>query len=312
MNDVQTPETIRTAGSEQPPAGVAAVEAEGAADEPKLLSATLNAFDARLEQLEKSEEKTVLARFQKKASFIALMVGILLSLVSLFDVFWNKPREAHFRDMEEFNKAVNAVANLRQTMIQVHYQYKDPEMTLAMNSMVMPQVLANIQYATALLPRLGDQAGIPQLIVLIHEAMNIYDWKNAEVLVDRAVSARQAVPSLKSEALRYKARLMFFTGRLQAGRKAYEDALNALRIAPAYGSKGPQAYTVSDWILAEYSMGDCNIANDRLRQFVQLTQDPEISAAHRAGLVSMLKNQLLQLHSKNQRCDLSAHLAALN
>lgn len=84
-----------------------------------LVASTLNAFDARLKQLERPDDKTRLAGIQKNASFVALVVGILLSLISLFDVFWSKPREALFRDIEEFNKSVNAVANLRQNMIQV-------------------------------------------------------------------------------------------------------------------------------------------------------------------------------------------------
>ncbi|OEZ92318.1 hypothetical protein JAB8_09150 [Janthinobacterium sp. HH106] len=38
--------------------------------------------------------------------------------------------------MEEFNKSVNAVSNLRQNMIQIQYQSNNPQMLMAMNSMV--------------------------------------------------------------------------------------------------------------------------------------------------------------------------------
>ena len=92
-----------------------------------LIASTLNAFDARLKQLEEPEEKTLLSKIQKNASFAALIIGILLSLISLFDIFWNKPQESLFRDTEEFNKSVNAVANLRQNMIQVWYQSNNPQ-----------------------------------------------------------------------------------------------------------------------------------------------------------------------------------------
>jgi|GEM_PF-6811572 len=81
-----------------------------------LVASTLNAFDTRLKQLEEPEEKTLISKIQKNASFAALIIGILLSLISLFDIFWNKPQEALFRDTEEFNKSVNAVANLRQNI----------------------------------------------------------------------------------------------------------------------------------------------------------------------------------------------------
>lgn len=276
-----------------------------------LVASTLNAFDVRLKKLEKPEEKNRLSKIQKNASFLALIVGILLSLISLFDVFWSKPREALFRDIEEFNKSVNAVANLRQGMIQVQFQSNNPQMIFAMNSMVTPQVLANIQYATALLPRLGEHAGIPQLIVLISEAMNIYDWKSADILVDRAVAAKDAVPSLQSEARRYKARLMFSTGKIQEGRKAYEDALNVLRNESAFGINGARAYIVADWAAVEFAMGDCSIGNERIRQFIEFVQHPQIPPPARLGLISTLKSQLDQLQLRDKRCPVPSELQAL-
>ncbi|WP_374481413.1 hypothetical protein [Zoogloea sp.] len=277
-------------------------------DRDALIALTLNAFNERLKQLENPEEKSRSEKIQKNASFIALIIGIALSLVSLFDVFLIKPREALFRDIDEFNKAVNSVANLRQSMIQVQFQSNNPQMILAMNSMVTPQVLAHIQYATELLPRLGDYAGIPQLIVLISEAMNIYDWKSAEILVDRAVAAKGAVPSLQAEARRYKARLMFFTGRVQEGRKAYEDALNVIRNESAFGINGSRAYIVSDWIVAEFSLGDCNIANERVRQFMEFVQNPQVTSPARSGLISTLKSQLGQLQEGEKRCPFPSSL----
>ncbi len=281
------------------------------ADEESLIASTLNAFDARLKKLENPQERTRSEKIQKNASFLALIVGIVLSLVSLFDVFWIKPRDALFRDIEEFNKAVNSVANLRQSMIQVQFQSNNPQMVIAMNSMVTPQVLAHIQYATALLPRLGEHAGIPQLIVLISEAMNIYDWKSAEILVDRAVAAKDAVPSLQAEAIRYKARLMFFTGKIQEGRKAYEDAVNVLRDESAFGINGSRAYIVSDWIIAEFAMGDCSIGNERIRQFIEFVQHPQVPQPARSGLIFSLKSQLGQLQAGSGRCPFPSDLLSL-
>lgn len=272
---------------------------------------SLNSFEARLKQLEEPEEKTRLSKIQKNASFIALVIGILLSLISLFDIFWSKPREALFQDLEQFNKSVNSVANLRQNMIQAQYQYNNPQMIFEMNSMVMPQVLANIQYATALLPRIGEHAGIPQLIVLISEAMNIYDWKSASILVDRAVEIKDATPSLRSEAYRYKARLMFLTGKIQEGRKAFEDGINLIRDVSAFGINGPRAYIVADWAISEISMGDCNVGNERIRQFIEFVQDPQILPPARDGLISTFKNQLNQLQLRDKRCSLSKALESI-
>lgn len=251
-------------------------------------------------------------KFQKHASFLALIVGIVLSVISLFDIFWSKPREALLHDIEEFNRSVNAVANLRQNMIQMQFEKDNPKMLFAMNSMVTPQVLANIQYATALLPRLGEHAGIPQLLVLISEAMNIFDWESARILVDRAVAAKDPVPSLQSEARRFKARLMFSTGKVQEGRKAYEDALYVLRHETAFGINGPRASIVADWVISEFSMGDCSVANERIRQFIKLVQHPQIMPPARAGLISTLTYQLNQLQSRDGRCLVPDELQAVN
>jgi hypothetical protein len=273
-----------------------------------IIASALSSFDARLRALERPERKSRLKRIQSNASFVALLIGILLSSISLFDVFWSQPREALIRDMEEFNKSVNAVANLRQNVLQVEFQSKDPELTFSMNSWATPQVLANIQYATTLLPRLGDRAGIPQLLVLISEAMNIYDWKSAEILVDRALSARDALPSMRAEALRYKARLMFLTKRPREGRVAYEEALSALRQESGFGINGSRAYIAGDWAVAEFSLGECSVGSERVRQFIQFTAHPQIMPASRAGLVASLKSQL---QSVPARCPFPGELATL-
>jgi hypothetical protein len=283
-----------------------AIDAATAGD-PSLVATALNSLDARLARLEKPQQKSLVERIQGRASFFALMVGICLSLISLFDVFWIKPRESLLRDIEEFNRSVNAVASLRQSMIRVQFESPNPQMTFAMNAMVTPQVLANIQYATELLPRLGPHAGIPQLIVLIGEAMNIYDWQNAETLVEKAV-ATAAAPSLRSEALRYKARLLFLTGRQQQGRQAFEAALNELRTETGFGINGTRAYLVGDWALSEYALGDCVQFSERLRQFFSLAADPQIPAPYRVGLLATLRSQVAPPGGGEGRCPVPAEL----
>lgn len=277
-----------------------------------LIASTLQSLDARLRHLEKPPQKTLSEKIQKNASLLALVIGIFLSLISLFDIFWSKPREALLRDMEEFNRSVNAVTSLRQNLVQVQFQSNNPEMMFALSSMATPQILAHIQYATTLLPRLGDRAGIPQLMVLIYEAMNIYDWKSAGILLDQAMAAKDAVPSMQSEVRRYRGRLMFLTGKVQEGRKAYEDALNTLRNESSFGINGNRAYIVSDWIIAELVMGDCAQGKERIRQFVELVRHPEISQPARRGLVSSLKSQLGQIQSQNPpRCPYPVELQTL-
>lgn len=278
-----------------------------------LLATTLQALNARLSRLEQPPQKSLVERIQKNASLLALGIGILLSLISLFDIFWSKPREALLRDLEEFNRSVNAVASLRQNQMQMQLQYlsKNPEMAMNLSSMVHPQVLAHIQYATTLLPRLGDHAGIPQLIVLISEAMNIYDWKSAGLLLDQAMASRDALPSMQSEVRRYRARYMFLTGRVQEGRVSYEEAINALRDESSFGINGNRAYIVADWVIAEFSMGDCSIGRERIRQFIEFAHQPAITQPARRMLVATLKSQLRQVQSQNPRCPLPPELQAL-
>ena len=277
-----------------------------------LVAAALNAFDARLENLEKPKKDSLIERMQKNMSFFALAVGIVLSVISLLDVFWNKPTEQRLRDMEEFNSAVNAVSSLRQGMVKIQFESNNPSMIAAMNSMIVPQVLANIQYATALLPRLGDEVGIPQLVVLISEAMNIYDWKSANILVNRAVNIKTAAPSMMSEAYRFKGRLKFFTGKIDEGRTAYGDALKVLQDERAYGINGTRAFIVSDWIIAELSMGDCSLAGQRAQDFVDLVQSSQVTGMARGALVTTLRAQIAQVAASSERCPEPAELASLS
>jgi hypothetical protein len=277
------------------------------AADPSLIASTFNAFDARLKLLEAPKETSFLERLQKRGSFFALIIGIALSLVSLFNVFWSQPKDAAFRDMAEFNKAVNAVSNLRQGMIQVSYQSTNDEMKMALNSMVTPQVLANIQYATSLLPEVGGSVGIPQLIVLISEAINVYDWENAEKLVNEAVS-RKSLPTMRAEALRYKGRLMFYRGRVIEGRAAYEQALNEIRTESGWGINGMRAYLESEWAVAEVSFGDCTLSEARVQKFIEYVSQPQIPPPTRAGLIATLKTQLGQ----QSRCATPLALTVLN
>ena len=253
----------------------------------------LTELEAKVNKLERQAEGP-LDTWQKRGSFMALLIGIVLSGYSLFETFYAKPKDAALHDIEEFNHAVNEVANLRQGLIRTQLESKNPQLTMAMSSMTMPQILANIQYATALLPKLGDDVGVPQLIVLIGEAMNIYDWRSAELLVDRAIHSPKAIPTMRSEAYRYKARLNFMTGKAQEGRKAFEDSLNAIREEPGFGINGARAYIVSDWVISEFNLGDCSIGNERVTQFLRLLDDPQVQQMAKEGMRATLKAQLMQ------------------
>lgn len=272
------------------------------------VAAQLKAFGERLAKLETATENSTLAKWQKFGAFVALIIGIVLSCLSLFDTLVRKPSDTALHYIEEFNKAVNAVAGLRQTLVRTQIETRNPELVMAMTSMATPQILANIQYATAVLPRLGDRALVPQLIVLIGEAMNIHDWRSAEILINKALSSKENVPSLKSEAFRYQARFFFMTGRPQDGRKAFQDSLNAIRNVPGYGIDGARAFVVADWVTSEFAMGDCTISSERAKQFSYYTRQPQVTQVVRDGLVASLKSQLGQVQAQNPRCPLPENL----
>lgn len=257
-------------------------------------------LESRLLKLEEKRTEEVPPRLREWLGFAALIIGIVLSGISLFDTFFIKPREGHLKTLDDFNKSVNAVASLRQKIIEIQSQTNKPEVLVNINSAITPQILANIQYATALLPDLGDRAGIPQLIVLISEAINIYDWKSAETLVNKATSIPDPLPTLKSEAYRYKARLMFMTGRIQDGRLAFESSLTSIRGEPGWGIDGARAYIAADWALFEYSLGDCALASERILNFKNYIQGVQVAAPMRDGLTANLAMQLAQIG--NRRC----------
>ena len=67
------------------------IDDDTTSDPEDLVTVALRSIDIRLRQLEKPEEKSRLVKFQQHASFLALIVGIVLSVISLFDIFWSKP-----------------------------------------------------------------------------------------------------------------------------------------------------------------------------------------------------------------------------
>ncbi len=259
-----------------------------------------------------SSERSLFGYVKEYGSFLALMIGIFLSVVSIFDIFWKKPGESRIQTISEFNKVISSVANLRQGLVQMHVQGADPALLQAATSMVLPQILANLHTAEILMSDIENDVGIPQLIVLTSEAMTVYNWDSAELFIQKAVKIDKAPLSLKSEAKRYRARLFFVTGRFQDARKSYEDAINSIRNIDAFGISGARAFIMADWIIAELSLGDCSIASERSREFIEYVNNPKILKIQRRGMILTLKSQIAELASTNQqRCTLVPDLENL-
>jgi hypothetical protein len=58
----------------------------------------------------------------------------------------------------------------------------------------------------------NSDVGIPQLIILISEAVTAGEIDSAKDFVTRAVSKTDVSPYMRSEAKRYEGRLLFYTG----------------------------------------------------------------------------------------------------
>lgn len=263
------------------------------------------------EAAQNESEGSLFVVIKKYGSIMALLIGIFLSFISIFDIFWKKPSESRIQTISEFNKVISSIAQLRQSLVHIHVQ-GNPALLQASASMVLPQILANLHTAEILLPDIEDDVGIPQLIVLASEAMNIFNWDSAELFIQRAVKIENAPPSLKSEAKRYRGRLFFMTGKYQDARRSYEDALNSIRNLDAYGISGARAFIVADWLIGELSLGDCSIANERSREFIEYVNNQKMLQVQRRGIILTLKAQIADLASTNQqRCPLAADLANL-
>ncbi len=205
------------------------------ADDPVLLM--VKSQEARIARLEDEGKKTPLKRMTTSASTSALILGLILTFVSLYDAFVTKPEADRIARISEFNQAVNAAAKTRQEILQLQMQGTDPKLQLAMASMATPQILNDLSTARAMLRDLrNDDVGIPQLIILISEAFTTGDMEAAREFVGRAVSKTDVTPYLRSEAKRYEGKFFFFSGNAAQGRQSFQEALAALGEFP--GDRG--------------------------------------------------------------------------
>ena len=248
--------------------------------------------EARIGELEKSSHKRMFKRLTESASASALFLGLVLTLVSLHDVFISKPEADRISRLSQFNQAVNSAAKLRQELIKASFDGTSPQLQIAMISAVGPQVLNDIATARAMLRDLkNDDVGIPQLMILISEAFNIGDFEVAKVFVASAVAKTDVTPFLHSEAKRYEGRLFYATGNPVEGHKSFRAAMDSLGgIAASLPSR---AYILAVLIIAEYNFGDCTNGSADFQSFVDMSKG--LSEEPRQQIGAMLKGALLGL-----------------
>jgi hypothetical protein len=283
-----------------------APEATDVAEDALLLA--VKGLDARLEKLEAEDKKTLLKMVTTSASTSALLLGLVLTFASLYDVFIAKPEADRISRISQFNQAVNSAAKTRQELVQLQMQTSDNQLKLAAAQIATPRVLNDISTARVILKDLKDEdVGVPQLIVLTSEAFTAGDWESAKLFVERAVAKTDVSPFLRSEAKRYEARYFYASGQLAQGRRSYESALST--IGESQASAAARAYILADFSLAERTFGDCPNAIAVLQRFATAVNVPGVFADARAQLVETVRAQINQWPQGT--CPLPDNLAAL-
>jgi hypothetical protein len=274
----------------------------GSADALLLLVGSLR---ARIEKLEGEGAKTLLKTITTSASTSALILGLVLTFSSLYDVFIAKPEADRISRISQFNQAVNSAAKTRQELVQLQMQTADHKLQFIAARFATPRVLNDISTARAILRDLGDKdVGIPQLIVLISEAFTAGDLESARIFVERAVGKTDASPYLRSEAKRNEAKYFYVTGQIVRGRLSFESAISIAGDAPAQ-----RADLLADFAVMERNAGDCPTTQAVLDRFVAALNAPGVPADARAQLVETASAFLQQW--PQEACPLPASLTGL-
>lgn len=262
----------------------------------------------RVQQLEGDSKKSLLKIVTTSASTSALLLGLILTLTTLYDVFVSKPAANRVARINQFNQAVNSAAKTRQELAQLQIQSADPRLQLAMAQFATPRILNDVSTATAILSGMSDdEIGIPQLIVLISEAFTTNDLVNAKILVDRAVAKKDATDFLQSEAKRYEGKYHFASGNPDMARRSYEQAVTVLGSKPA--TAAARAYALSDAATMELMLGNCEIAIDKLKRVAVAISTPDIMRDNQAQMKATLQDYVRQW--PQEKCAIPGELLTL-
>ena len=250
----------------------------------------------------------LLKRFSENTGAVALALGLILSIASLYDVFIRKPEADRINALSQFNQAVSSAAKTRQELIQMS-QSGDAATRLAVSSMATPRILNDISTARALLPELRDEdVGIPQLLILITESMTAGDNSSAERFIARAMAKNNLTPYMAAEARRYSGKYLFATGKSDEGRKMYLEASKLLGDSPT--TRAAKAFNLADLIGMQYAFGYCDTLEADIDEFKRLINSQGISLEIRVQLTGAVTSQLNQF--SGQRCERPKNIDVLS
>ncbi len=252
-------------------------------------------------------DKAPFKRFSENAGLVGLVLGLVLSASSLYDVFVRKPDADRISAISQFNQTVNSAAKIRQDLIQTN-QSGDAAARLAVSSMATPRILNDIATAKALLPELRDEdVGIPQLLILVTESLTAGDSVSAEAFIARAMAKKDLTPYMAAEARRYNGKYLFMIGKPEEARKMYLQANQLL--GDQVSTKAPKAYNFVDLIGMQYALGYCQSLESDIEEFKRLVESQGVSGDVRLQLTSAVISQLNQY--SGQKCDKPKNLSLL-
>jgi hypothetical protein len=273
----------------------------------KFISISLESLHQRVKKIEEFDGKSSLKRLTDNAGAVALFLGLVLSIASLYDVAVTKPHAEKISSITQFNAAVSSAAKVRQELIELQYQTKDPAVILAIQSAAAPIIQNDISTARAILPELADSdVGIPQLMTLISESFNMGDPVTDE-FIKRATRKKDASPFLRSEAKRWESRYLFSTGHPIEGREAYSNAVKLLPTSSL--ANAARAFDTADWISEEFMYGDCSVLERMISDWLTALNSPGISLAQRQQMESSLLSQFEQY--QGQHCPMPKSASSL-
>lgn len=263
-------------------------------DSPDAVSVLLASLERRISDLEETTHKNPLKRLTENAGACALVLGLILTLASLYDVFVTKPAAERVANLSQFNAAVNSAAKTRQELIVAQGQTQDRQLQLQMAMLATPRILNDIITASAIMQGLADKdIGIPQLTILISEAFTSDDMVNAAKFIDRAVKIQDGPPYFRSEAKRHEGRYLFRTGNMNEAREAYRQALKLLGADP--WTAAARAFAQAELVVLEFTVGDCGRLPAEIRDLMELLRIPEVSVAAREQILAGTRHQMRQI-----------------
>lgn len=225
--------------------------------------------------------------FTDNAGAVALLLGVILSALSLYDILVRRPEADRIAAITQFNQAVNSAAKTRQELIQANNS-TDQAQRLAITAMATPRILNDIATARALLPTLNPaDVGVPQLLILINEALTAGDFGSAEAFVARALNNKTLSPYMRSEALRYKGKFLFVSGDPASARASYREAISSLGTGLALSAA--RAYAIADLIAMQLAVGSCHDIAGDMEELAQTLQSPGVSVEVRSQIAATVR-----------------------